>query len=279
VNCSSGRYFSCALNLCNRSNCHTVGRFLYDAASRRPGLIRAYAVPTMPETLAGAVASLYAPHDPAGKGRAEWTNDLQNGSGPAFEVALLNALARMEIPTLFAGQFKGPEGESGGTATPGIDLVALDARNLRAVAISAKGAPKLPKHEQLEVVRQAVHTVGRALPGWSVFGLVACHAPPRDFATWTRPDDIKVWGQAEVERFLQASTVQAIAGLLWMPPWTPEAERWRYAFPASSAGHGRRSQRSQRRRHTCPPPGTRANIIPPPAQRRVYVFSGAANTS
>ncbi len=87
-----------------------------------------FSVPTIPELVADAVARLYAPHDPAGKGAEKWARDLLTGTGPAFEVALLNALVRLGIPVLFSGQFTTPEGQTGGTATPGIDLVALDCR-------------------------------------------------------------------------------------------------------------------------------------------------------
>lgn len=188
-----------------------------------------FSVPTREELVANIVSYVYAPHDATERGTEKWSRDALDGSDAAFEVALLNALARFGIPVLFAGQFKTPDGQMGGTATPGFDLVALDFRNRRAVAISAKGTEKLPAREQLDNLRQAVRELGGVLSGWMVFGLVACHAPPRDFASWRdRPADLNVWGREQLAHVLHASTAHAIAGLLWVPPWASETERWLY---------------------------------------------------
>jgi hypothetical protein len=199
-------------------------------ASPQLGRILSYefSVPTREEVVGGGVRYLYAPHDAPGRGAAKWEQDLTSGVGPAFEVALLNAIARFGIVVLFAGQLTSPEGQVGGTATPGFDLLALDYRNRRAVAISAKGAAKVPPTDHLDTLRRSVDELGRILHGWLVFGLVVCHATHRDLARWTKPDDLNVWGQEQLAYILQASTAHAIAGLLWVPPWAPDIERRLY---------------------------------------------------
>jgi hypothetical protein len=195
-----------------------------------------FSAPTREEVVAHAVAYLYAPHDAAGKGAARWQQDLMTGTGPSFEVALFNALARFGIPLLFAGQFKTPEGEVGGTASEGFDLLALAYRNQRAVAISAKGSARLPQPEHLDTLRKSVAELSYILPRWMVFGLVACHATHRDFARWNMPTDLNVWGQEELAVVFHASTAQAIAGLLWVPPWASDMERHLYPTPLPRFG-------------------------------------------
>src|SRR5258708_2694023 len=105
-------------------------------------------------------------------------------------------------------------------------MLAPDFRNKRATASSAKGTPKLPTREHLQALRQAVAGLSPLWPGWKVFGRVACHAPAGDFANGKSPSDITVWGQLELEWLAKASTAQAIAGLLWLPPWATEQECW-----------------------------------------------------
>ena len=112
---------------------------------------------------------------PAGEMR--WLRDLKDiEKGARFEVALVNALTRLGIPVLFGGEIE-REGQLGGPATPGVDLIALDLQFRRATVISLKASKHGPSEREVGQLLEGVHGLSAELPGWHVIGilhLLAC---------------------------------------------------------------------------------------------------------
>lgn len=164
-------------------------------------------------------------------GEKRWRDDLvgleESKRGARFEVALANALARLGIPVLFGGQIE-REGQVGGPATPGIDLVALDLASRRAVAISLKSSQRLPVADEIQSLLDAVGGLRSALNGWTTFGVLACLAPANLLGTLRQHTDVRIWSREDVEFISRADSAAAIGHLLWLPPWVPREESWKY---------------------------------------------------
>jgi hypothetical protein len=161
-------------------------------------------------------------------GEMRWLRDLKDiEKGARFEIALVNALARLGIPVLFGGEIE-REGQIGGPATPGVDLIALDLQFRRATAISLKASVHGPSDKETGQLLEGVHGISAELPGWKVIGILACRAPASELGRFARRTDLRVWGRDDLETINRADGVYAIQNLLWLPPGTPVEEAWRY---------------------------------------------------
>ena len=183
-----------------------------------------------------AVARLYtnAWTERVQAGEMRWMRDLVTAQkGARFEVALANALTRLGIPVLFGGEIE-RDGQIGGPATPGVDLVALDLQGRRASAISLKATVGNLSDQEVQGLLEGVNALSSELPGWTVIGILACRAPTTRLGRFAARTDLRVWGHEDLEAVSKAENAEAIYHLLWLPPWIPFSERWRYAlgYPA-----------------------------------------------
>ena len=202
-------------------------------------------LPTPEAQVGDVVGYIYQPRKPA-RGPETFAKQLREGADDIFEVALLNALARLGVPVLFAGQLRKegqPPGTNGATAhassapqatpsgnrqkkasgpaTPGFDLVALDHKERRAVVISVKGITRSPGDDDIEKLLKGVGIVEHLLHGWHVSGLIACHASATMLVRVRQREDVVVWGQDELETLLRADVRDHVVRMLWMPPGWP----------------------------------------------------------
>ncbi len=158
-----------------------------------------------------------------------WTKNLTepNKNGAKLEVALLNALIRLGIPTLFGGDIDRVLPNTGevvhsGPATPIFDLVALNfgapMRAPTAALISCKSDGDQPRLKDMENLSDESHKVRKLLPGWQVFGaLVNLGEPTSDDFNYR--NDVRIWKQSDLQVLLQARDSKYIAQFLWTPPW------------------------------------------------------------
>jgi len=131
-------------------------------------------------------------------------------------LALLNALTRLGLSPLFTGQPEG-EGKSKGQPTPSFDLLVLDHKHRRAVAISAKDSTISPGYTEVQSVVEGVTMLGHLLPGWRVHGIIACHAPSSRLGQFEGRTDVRVWSAEDLEYLLRADKQDQIVGMLWLP--------------------------------------------------------------
>jgi hypothetical protein len=162
----------------------------------------------------------------SGPGIQTWIRNLtepNQQTGAKLEVALLNALARLGIPTLFGGDI-----QCGGPATPTYDLVALDLgaplQSPTAVLISCKSTTKQPGRTDIALLSDASSKLRVVLPGWIVFGaLVNLGEPTADEFSYRQ--DVRIWKQSHLQALLHTKEYQFIAQFLWTPPWHWNGER------------------------------------------------------
>jgi hypothetical protein len=161
-------------------------------------------------------------------GEMRWLRDLLDiQKGARFEVAVLNALTRLGIPVLFGGEIE-REGQRGGPATPGVDLIALDLQWRRATVMSLKASRHAPPEREVSQLLEGAHRLSTDLPGWRVIGILACRASASDLARFAKRSDLRVWGREDLETISRAEGPEAIRHLLWLPPGWPIEESWRY---------------------------------------------------
>jgi hypothetical protein len=155
-----------------------------------------------------------------------WEGNLTQShqQGAKLEVALLNALARLGIPTLFGGDV-----QCGGPATPTYDLVALrfgaPMQSPTAVLISCKSTTRQPDRTEIALLSDASMKIRAFLPGWRVFGaLVNLGEPTADEFTYRQ--DVHIWKQLHLQALLHAKEYRFIAQLLWTSPqdWDRDTE-------------------------------------------------------
>ncbi len=150
-----------------------------------------------------------------------WVSNLtqpNQQTGAKLEVALLNALARLGVPTLFGGDI-----QCGGPATPTYDLVALNfgapMQAPTAVLISCKSTTNQPNRTDIALLSDASMRVNAFLPDWLVFGaLVNLGEPTADEFTYRQ--DVRIWKQSHLQALLRAKEYRFIAQFLWTPPWS-----------------------------------------------------------
>jgi len=161
-------------------------------------------------------------------GEMRWLRDLLDiQKGARFEVALVNALTRLGIPVLFGGEIE-REGQLGGPATPGVDLIALDLQLRRAAVISLKAAAHSPSDREVGQLLEGVNGLKAELPGWNVTGILACRAPASQLERFATRTDLRVWGREDLETISRAEEPETIRHLLWLPPGLPVEDSWRY---------------------------------------------------
>jgi hypothetical protein len=168
-------------------------------------------------------------------GEMRWLRDLISiEKGARYEVALVNALTRLGIPVLFGGEIE-REGQLGGPATPGVDLIALDLQFRRATVISLKASVHSPTEREIVKLLEGVHGLSTEMPGWSVIGVLACRAPASQLERFATRTDLRVWGREDLETISRAEGPEAIRRLLWLPPGWPLEESWRFfeEYPSS----------------------------------------------
>ncbi len=163
-------------------------------------------------------------------GFALWTKNLTETNeytGTKLEVALLNALARLGVPTIFGGDIERPSSNTdkkvhSGPQTPVFDLVALNfgapMQVPTAVLISCKSSKGQPKYLEISLVSDESEKVRQLLPGWMVFGaLVNLGNPTSD--DFQNRNDIRIWTQSDLLAILHARDYKYLADFLWTPPW------------------------------------------------------------
>jgi hypothetical protein len=185
--------------------------------------------PSAEEQARGAVGRLYtnAWTERVEAGEMRWLRDLVMAQkGSRFEVAVANALARLGIPVLFGGEIE-REGQLGGPATPGVDLVALDLHWRRASAISLKATVGSRLDGDIPGLLEGVHGLSDELPGWTVLGILACRAPRISLVQYAARTDVRVWSLEDLETISRAEGAEAIQHLLWLPPGTQAEDAWR----------------------------------------------------
>ncbi len=156
----------------------------------------------------------------SGAGIQTWIRNLtepNQQTGAKLEVALLNALARLGVPTLFGGDI-----QCGGPATPTYDLVALafgaPMQPPTAVLISCKSTTNQPGRTDIALLSDAAGRIRTFLPGWLVFGaLVNLGEPTADEFSYRQ--DVRIWKQSHLQALLHAKEHRFIAQFLWTPPW------------------------------------------------------------
>ncbi len=157
-----------------------------------------------------------------------WVSNLtqpNQQTGAKLEVALLNALARLGVPTLFGGDI-----QCGGPSTPTYDLVALDfgapmMQSPTAVLISCKSTTNQPNRTDIALLSDASTRIQAFLPGWRVFGaLVNLGQPTADEFTYRQ--DVRIWKQSHLQALLHAKEQRFISLFLWTPPssWNRDRE-------------------------------------------------------
>jgi hypothetical protein len=190
----------------------------------------AIAAPSVTEQARWALQRLYtnAWSERVQAGEMRWLRDLLDiQKGARFEVALVNALTRLGIPVLFGGEIE-REGQLGGPATPGVDLIALDLQFRRATLISLKAAAHSPTEREIGKLLEGVNGLSAELPGWNIIGVLACRAPASQLDRFATRTDLRVWGREDLEKINRAEGPGAIRNLLWLPPGWPVEESWRY---------------------------------------------------
>ena len=169
--------------------------------------------------------------DDAQAGMATWIKNLTEPNvqtGAKLEVALLNALARLGVPTLFGGDVERVLPNTGetvhsGPETPIFDLVALNfgvsmIQPPTAVLISCKSTRNQPKDIEIRLLSDESVKVRNLLPGWQVFGaLVNLGEPTSDDFNYR--DDVRIWTQSDLRALLHAKEHRYVAQFLWTPPW------------------------------------------------------------
>jgi hypothetical protein len=152
------------------------------------------------------------------EGEVRWMRDLTSiHKGARFEIAMANALSRLGIPVLFGGEIE-REGQLGGPATPGVDLIALDLQSRCAAVISLKAATHSPSEREIEQLLEGVHTLSVELPGWQVIGIHACRAGASQLERFGARTDLRFWGLEDLELISRAETPETIRHLLRLPP-------------------------------------------------------------
>jgi hypothetical protein len=149
-----------------------------------------------------------------------WISNLtqpNQQTGAKLEVALLNALARLGVPTLFGGDI-----QCGGPATPTYDLVALNfgapMQTPTAVLISCKSTTNQPNRTDIALLSDASRKIHAFLSDWLVFGvLVNLGEPTADEFTYRQ--DVRIWKQSHLQALLHAKEYRYVAQFLWTPPW------------------------------------------------------------
>jgi hypothetical protein len=147
----------------------------------------------------------------------QYLTEPNERTGAKLEVALLNALARLGVPTLFSGDI-----QCGGPATPRYDLVALNygapMRSPTAVLISCKSTANQPDHIKIALLSDESLKVNALLPDWLVFGaFVNLGEPTSDEFNFRR--DVRIWTQSDIQALLHAKELRYVAQFLWTPPW------------------------------------------------------------
>jgi hypothetical protein len=175
-------------------------------------------------------------------GIIRWTKYLtekqEDGNGAKLEVALLNALARLGIPTFFAGS-----GACGGNETPVYDLVALGFFNIQVpttVLISCKNSTHQPNLGEIGRLSDEVHKVKQLLSGWLVFGTLTLTTEPTADEFGYR-NDIRIWKQPHIRAILNAQAKEQVDRLVWTHPnhWNVTSEAlWRSLYDAFSSSQG-----------------------------------------
>jgi hypothetical protein len=199
----------------------------------------AIAAPSVTEQARWALQRLYtnAWSERVQAGEMRWLRDLLDiQKGARFEVALVNALTRLGIPVLFGGEIE-REGQLGGPATPGVDLIALDLQFRHATLISLKAAAHSPTEREIGKLLEGVNGLSAELPGWNIIGVLACRATASQLERFATRTDLRVWGREDLEKINRAEGPEAIRNLLWLPPGTPVEESWRY-FQGRNAPFG-----------------------------------------
>ncbi len=172
------------------------------------------------------------------EGIARWIKNLtekqDDGNGAKLEVALLNALARLGIPSFFAGS-----AACGGNETPVFDLVALgffQYHHPTAVLISCKNSKNQPNLGEIGKLSDETYRIRQLLPGWVVFGTLALTGEPTADEFGYR-NDIRILKQSHLTAILNAHAREQVDHLLWTQPgsWNKASEiLWRsmyHAFP------------------------------------------------
>jgi hypothetical protein len=188
------------------------------------------AAPSVTEQARWALQRLYtnAWTERVQAGEMRWLRDLLDiQKGARFEVALVNALTRLGIPVLFGGEIE-REGQLGGPATPGVDLIALDLQFRLATLISLKASTHSPTEREIGKLLEGVHGLSAELPGWNIIGVLACRAPASQIERFATRTDLRVWGREDLEKIDRAEGPEAIRNLLWLPPGWQVEESWRY---------------------------------------------------
>lgn len=99
-------------------------------------------VPTPEAQVSQALWQLYHPTRPE-EGEQRWRKALLEGDGPNFEVALMNTIARLGIPVVFAGdvaEVRNGVMVHGGPQVEGYDLIVTNYATKRIVLVSVKGS-------------------------------------------------------------------------------------------------------------------------------------------
>jgi len=167
-------------------------------------------------------------------GIARWEQDLTKpaeGDGGKLEVALLNAFARLGIPTLFTGR-----GNQGGSDKYAYDLIALgffERRSPTAILISCKSSYRQPNLGEIGKLCEAVDQVQQLLGlNWSVFGALAVLGNP-SLEIFTNQHDYRLWKKAHLQAILHAHNAESLDHMLWTPSrnWHPDNEKiWRSMY-------------------------------------------------
>ncbi|HYT44876.1 MAG TPA: hypothetical protein VEP90_21290, partial [Methylomirabilota bacterium] len=170
------------------------------------------------------------------EGIARWTKNLtekqNDGNGAKLEVALLNALAHLGIPSFFAGS-----AACGGNETPAFDLVALGFFQYHpptALLISCKNSKNQPSLFDIGILSDEAHRVRQLLPDWLVFGILALTGEPTADEFGYRKD-IRILKQSHLKAILNAHVREQIDHLLWTQPgnWNRTSEMlWRTMYDA-----------------------------------------------
>jgi hypothetical protein len=170
-------------------------------------------------------------------GITRWEQDLTKpavGDGGKLEVALLNALTRLGIPTLFSGR-----GKQGGTEKYAYDLIALglfERRSPTAILISCKSSYNQPNLGEIGKLSDAVEQVKKLIgPDWSVFGALAVLGNP-SLGIFTKQHDYRLWKKPHLQAILYAHSTESLGHMLWTHPgnWHPDSEKmWRSIYASS----------------------------------------------
>ena len=171
------------------------------------------------------------------EGISRWEQDLTKPAevdGGKLEVALLNALTRLGIPTLFSGR-----SNQGGAEKYAYDLIALGffkRRSPSTILISCKSSYNQPNLGEIGKLSEAVEQVKRLLGSdWSVFGALAVLGNP-SLGIFTNQRDYRLWKKPHLQAILHAHNAESIDQMLWTPPrnWHPDSEKmWRSMYASS----------------------------------------------